>query len=77
MYLRKDEQRIFHSLLHEYKYDLVSDLNKEQKLSILNELEKLEIRLDNNWKDHRRVSKSGRAHSGDDFNSMLKRYKSK
>ena len=77
MYFTKDEQRIFHSLLYEYKYELISDLTKEQKLSILNQLEQLEKRLDNNWKDHRRVSKSEKAHSGDDFNSMLRRYKSK
>jgi len=77
MYLRKDEQRIFHSLLHEYKYELVFDFEESKRKAIFNELEQLEKRLDNNWKDHRRVSKSGRAHKGDDFNSMLKRYKSK
>ena len=77
MYFTKDEQRIFHSLLYSNKYELVEGLAKEQQILILNQLEKLETRLEQNWKDNRRVSKTERAHSGDDFNSMLRRYKSK
>ena len=77
MYFTKDEQRIFYSLLYSYKYELIENFTKEQQKLIIDQLERLEKRLEENWKDNRRVSKSGRVHSGDDYDSMLKRYISK
>ena len=70
MKLTKDECRILYACIHDAKYKMVNDINKEDANNTIEALTFLEIRLDKYSKDKRRQGRT----SQNSFNDTLKRF---